>query len=128
MSAVDADGNEGERSVSIEVRLLPDSPVAPGDLSLSPGDRQATLSWKAVAGADYYRVYRAKGSQAASRIADNVEDLQYVDTGLTNGDRYGYQVSAVIDVGDCATCKVEGSKSGRVSGVPAIFRAGVPFC
>ena len=81
---------------------------------------QITLIWDAVEGADYYRVYRAAGPQAASRIANNVEDSTYVDTGLTNGESYSYQVSAVIDVGDCSVCKVEGQKSVRVIAAPAV--------
>ena len=103
-------GSEGDRSDTAEATPIPNPPAAPENLRLTAGDMQITLIWEAVLGVSYYRVYRAAGSQAASLIADNVGDSRYVDTGLENDQTYTYQVSAVIDVGDCSGCKVEGAK------------------
>ncbi len=115
VTSVDEYGQEGNKSSFVEVIPLPDPPSVPQGLNASEGNTQIELSWNAVTNASYYRIYRDRDP---APIADNVTVLRYVDMGLTNGITYNYRVSAVIDVGSCGVCKVEGPKSEESIAVP----------
>ena len=114
------DGAESERSVEVQGIPFAGAPPAPMNLMGQPGDRTITLTWGVVTGASYYRVYRNN-----SRIANNITGTTYTDTGLTNGTSYSYQVSAVINVGNCSSCQVESLRT-RISVTPVVPVAGVP--
>lgn len=87
-------------------------PVAPTDLTATPGDAQASLSWTAVAEATGYNVKRATTTGGPyETVADSVYEATYVDTGLTNGITYYYVVSAT-------TASGESGNSNEVSVTP----------
>jgi len=85
----------------------PTIPAAPTGLTASPGNAQVSLSWSASSGATSYNLYR-NGVKVKTAIAS----LSTVDTGLTNGTSYTYQVTAVNTAG-------ESGLSGSVSGTPS---------
>ena len=114
-------GTEGTRSAAVQGIPLPDAPSAPMNLMSQPGNQQITLTWGMVTGASYYRVYRDD-----SQIANNATGTTYTDTGLTNGTSYSYQVSAVINVGSCSSCQVEGPRSDSLSTIPSLPRPVAP--
>jgi uncharacterized protein (DUF1800 family)/fibronectin type 3 domain-containing protein len=86
--------------------------AAPSGVTAASGDKQVTLNWNPSAGAASYTVYRKFGSEVAySVLAAGVLAPPFVDTGLTNGTRYYYQLRAVA--GD-----VQSELSYKVSAVP----------
>lgn len=98
--------------------LVSDAPAA---LVATAGDGTVSLSWDAVDGAVGYNIFRgakAGGEVATSINASLVIGTTFTDTGLTNGQTYFYQVTA-IDLG------VEGDRSNEASATP-IATAGVP--
>lgn len=53
------------------------------------------VSWKAIKGADYYRVYRRNtGTDTWAVIASKVTELKFYDTTATSGTAYDYTVRA----------------------------------
>lgn len=79
-------------------------PPAPSELAATAGDKTVTTIWGAISLATY-KVYR-NGVLIASPTTNT-----FIDTGLTNGQQYSYQVSAVNVVG-------EGPKAGPVYATP----------
>ena len=90
-----------------------DAPSAPTDLVVASGDAQVTLSWDAVSGATSYNVKRSLTSGSGYGIVGSPVGTNLVDTGLTNGVRYYFVVSAT-GVGGESTNSVE------VSAVPSV--------
>jgi uncharacterized protein (DUF1800 family)/fibronectin type 3 domain-containing protein len=95
----------GVGPISAEVSATPAAAVqVPGavtELQAAPGNTQVSLSWKAVAGAATYNVYRgtAAGGEAAAPIATGIASQAFVNTNLTNGTQYFYKVAAVNAAG-----------------------------
>ncbi|MBV8437394.1 MAG: hypothetical protein JOY95_07780 [Silvibacterium sp.] len=94
-------------------------PAAPASVTAVAGTGQITLNWNASSGATSYNVYRgtASGSEAATPIAGSVTATSFLDSGLTNGQTYFYQVTAVNSAGESA-------KSPEVSATPHQVIAG----
>jgi len=88
-------------------------PTGPGGLTAVPGDKSVKLAWNAVTGATGYNVYRgtASGGQSATPVLSNVTATTVTDTGLTNGVKYYYKLSAVNGGGI-------GPRSSEVSATP----------
>ncbi len=107
----------GEGPQSNEASATPATvPSAPRDLAATAGNGQVTLTWtapssnggSAIIG---YKVYRGTtaGNEVLLTTLGNV--LTFTDTGLTNGQKYYYKVSAVSSVG-------EGPRSNEASATP----------
>ncbi len=109
--AVNADGVS---DASSEVHGMPQvaAPPAPASLTAAAGDSQVALSWPAAAGATGYRVLRGDtaGSESVTPIA-TPSGHSFVDTGVTNGSTYWYEVVATDAGGDSA-------RSPEVSATP----------
>ena len=90
--------------------------VSPAGLAAIPGDARVQLFWHAAAGASGYNVYRG-GVKVNSAP---VTSVGYLDTGLTNGDTYSYQVTAIVS-------GRESAKSPAVSATPAGTGPGAPM-
>jgi len=101
VSAVDAageSGNSAEASATLTAPLAP--PAAPTGLAATSGNAQVSLTWNASTGATSYHVKRSTTTggpytQVAAPTAAN-----FTDTGLTNGTKYFYVVSAVNSAGE----------------------------
>ncbi|MGO8671232.1 MAG: choice-of-anchor tandem repeat GloVer-containing protein [Capsulimonadaceae bacterium] len=97
----------------IEVIAGSSQPAVPLNLTTLAGNTQATLKWAAVSGATSYNVYRgtASGGEGAVAIRTGIASPTWIDTGLTNGSTYFYQVTAVDAVG-------EGGRSNEAQATP----------
>jgi fibronectin type 3 domain-containing protein len=87
------------------------APAAPTNLQATPGNAQVALSWTAPTGALTYNIYRGTTSGGEVRVQTGVTTTTFTDSGLSNGQVYFYQVSAVNTGG-------EGPKSSEVSATP----------
>ncbi len=108
---------EGPRAKSFSVSAIEEIEGAPKNFSVSAGDQQVTLSWNAISGASYYRVFRDGGS---SPIVDNLAATTYTDQGLNNGTEYSYTVTAVNSLG------IEGPQTSPVTATPLPGKPSTP--
>ncbi len=71
-------------------------PAVPTGLSATAGNTEVSLAWSETAGAASYNVYRAtaSGGEGSIPIA-TCSTTAFIDSGLTNGVRYFYTVTAV---------------------------------
>lgn len=69
-------------------------PAVPSGLKAAAAEKQATVSWSAVPGAEGYKVKRSTDGASFTIIADAVVGTSYTDTGLTNQVTYHYVVTA----------------------------------
>ena len=74
------------------------APPAVSTLTATPGDGSVTLNWSAASGATGYNVYRGTVGGYLSLLTSGVAP-GYVDTSVTDGTTYYYQVVAVNAVG-----------------------------
>lgn len=70
------------------------APAAPDGLTASAGNGSATLFWNASAGGTAYTLYRSLVRGGPYSPVHTGPDLQYADSGLTNGVTYYYVVTA----------------------------------
>jgi fibronectin type 3 domain-containing protein len=109
---VSAYNSAGQSANSAEVNATPvlQRPAAPMGLAATPGDAQVSLTWTASASASSYHLKRSTTSGAETQISAPTS-TNYTDTGLTNGTKYFYEVSAVNPGGESAN-------SSEVSATP----------
>jgi fibronectin type 3 domain-containing protein len=100
---VSAYNSAGQSANSAEVNAMPvlPAPAAPTGLAAVAGNAQVSLSWTASATATSYHVKRSTSSGAEVQIAAPTS-TSYTDTGLSNGVKYFYVVSAVNSGGESA--------------------------
>lgn len=73
------------------------APATPSNLYTQQGNGQVYLSWDASVGATSYKVYRSTDNVTFALQASPTEP-QYLDTSVTVGTQYWYQVSALQGV------------------------------
>jgi len=129
--AVTARNAGGESELSSVIGATPVAPVpaAPTSVNASAGDAVVTLAWSPVSGADSYNVYWSKaagvvpGAAGVTKI-DKVSATNYAHTGLTNGDKYYYIVTAVNTGGESvASPEASATPMPPAPGAPANFAA-----
>ncbi len=100
---VSAYNSVGQSANSAEVNATPvlPPPATPTGLAAVAGNAQVTLSWTTSPTATSYHVKRSTTSGAETQIAAPAS-TGYSDTGLTNGTKYFYVVSAVNSGGESA--------------------------
>ncbi len=99
---VKAVGVGGTSAASNQVSATPlAAPVAPANLSATPGDTSVALSWSASANATSYKLFRSTtlGNYGATPLA-TVTGTSYPDTNVVNGTTYYYTVKATGIGGD----------------------------
>ncbi|HEV2344385.1 MAG TPA: fibronectin type III domain-containing protein [Actinocrinis sp.] len=127
VAAVNATGVSPD---SNEVTVVPGSggtvtvPAAPTGLAASAGNGSVALSWTASTGATSYSVYRgtAAGAEAATAVGTSTTN-SFTDTGLTNGTKYYYVVTASNSAGTSAKSAEASATPATTGGTPP----GVPF-
>jgi hypothetical protein len=91
------------------------APAVPTGLAVSTGNSELTINWSANTETDLagYNLYRSTDDVTFTKInTSTLTGTSYVDTGLTNGTTYYYQLSALD------TSNNESTKTASVSGVP----------
>jgi fibronectin type 3 domain-containing protein len=92
-----------------------DEIMAPQGLVALVGDGTVTIGWRAVAGAQRYRVYRSVDTgDLFERLAETA-DTSWVDVDVQNGRFYFYAVSSV------SAKKLEGNRSVEIVASPAVY-------
>ena len=91
---------------------------APDELLAVPANGQVTLSWNAPAGAQTFNIYRGttSGGEDPMPLAIGVTGTSFVDTTVTNGTEYYYQVTAVDTGGESALS----AQSSALPQIPAV--------
>ncbi len=109
---VSAYNSAGQSANSAEVNATPvlPPPATPTGLAATPGNAQVSLTWTASSTATSYHVKRSTASGTEMQIAAPTSN-SYTDTGLTNGTKYFYVVSAANSGGESAN-------SSEVSATP----------
>lgn len=129
VSAVNA---AGEGALSNEASATPAAPnTVPGAPTLNSataGNGQVTLSWTAPSSdggtaITGYKVYRGTATNGETLLTTLGAVSSYTDTGLTNGQRYFYKVSAVNAVGDSALSNELSTVPATVPGAPVLNSA-----
>jgi fibronectin type 3 domain-containing protein len=100
---VSAYNSYGQSSNSAEVSATPTAPsppTAPTGLTAIAGNAQVALNWSASSGATSYNVKRSTTSGGPYTTVSSPTVTNYTNTGLTNGTKYYYVVSAVSAAGE----------------------------
>lgn len=116
VTAVNA-GGESAASSPVSAAFGPAAPVAPTGVTATSGPNadNVTLSWNASPGVPSYTIKRSTTSGGSyTTIATGITDLNYLDTGRSNGVTYYYVVSAVI-------AGAESANSAEVSITPQSY-------
>ncbi|MGA2844635.1 MAG: glycoside hydrolase family 44 protein [Candidatus Acidiferrales bacterium] len=100
---VSASNSVGQSANSAEVNATPvlPAPATPTGLAATAGNAQVSLNWNASTGATSYHVKRSTASGSETQISAPGSN-SFTDTGLTNGTKYFYVVSAVNSGGESA--------------------------
>jgi fibronectin type 3 domain-containing protein len=100
---VSASNSVGQSANSAEVNATPvlPAPATPTGLAATAGNAQVSLNWNGSTGATSYHVKRSTASGSETQISAPGSN-SFTDTGLTNGTKYFYVVSAVNSGGESA--------------------------
>ncbi|ENH95818.1 pectate lyase P358 [Gracilibacillus halophilus YIM-C55.5] len=87
--------DEGDLSEEIEVTPVDPLPVPTG-LQATAGNGEVTLNWESVSEATSYDVKRSKKDEISAYqvIADDVKETYYIDSEVSNDEKYFYVVTA----------------------------------
>jgi fibronectin type 3 domain-containing protein len=119
---VSAYNSYGQSANSAEVNATPTGPqppAAPTGLAAAAASSQVTLSWNASASATSYKVKRSTTTGGPYTTVNSPAVTNFTDTGLTNGTKYYYVVSAVNAGG-------EGPDSAEVNATPLLSAPAAP--
>ncbi|GAA4162222.1 hypothetical protein GCM10022286_20910 [Gryllotalpicola daejeonensis] len=95
-------GAHASAAAEVTVTAAPTAaPEAPTKVTAFGGDRAVSLSWPAVAGAEFYAVRDDSGKLLAAftPLVPGQQTVSWTDTGLTNGHSRSYRVYAVNSMG-----------------------------
>jgi fibronectin type 3 domain-containing protein len=94
-------------------------PAVPTGLAATAGNAQVSLSWNASSGATSYDVKRSTTTGGPYTQISSPSSTSFTDTGLTNGTKYFYVVSASNSAGQSAN-------SAERSATPALAAPATP--
>jgi fibronectin type 3 domain-containing protein len=121
---VSALNSAGESANSAEVNATPEAPLqipaAPTGVTATAGNAQVALSWSASTGATSYHVKRSTTTGGPYTQIAAPAAASFVDTGLTNGTKYFYVVSAVNSAGESANSSEVNATPSAPLTVPAV--------
>jgi|GEM_PF-2874694 len=91
-----------EIKISPEATVPGSAPATPTDLSAVPGNKQATLQWKTVAGVSSYTIYWSNTQGVSPATGKKITGVQspHMHTGLTSGVTYYYVITAANAYGE----------------------------
>jgi subtilisin family serine protease len=95
VTAVNAIGESGNSNQASATPALPVPPPAPTGLTATAGNAKVTLAWIASTGATSYHVSRSTTTGSGYAVVATVTTTSYTDTGVVNGTKYYYVVSAL---------------------------------
>ncbi|WP_269525311.1 cellulase family glycosylhydrolase [Coraliomargarita parva] len=104
------DASQSTISTFTNVKIIA-SLASPSGVEAVAGDGSVTLAWEAVEDAAVYQVKRSTSDAGPYALVDSTSEFGFVDSGLTNGSRYYYVVSAVNE-------GVVSAESEAVSAIP----------
>jgi len=118
---------QGQNSTEASA-ALPAAPSEPLNLQAVPDDGEAVLTWAAPASdggsqINYYRVYRGTASGGETLLTTLGNVLTYANTGLTNGQPYYYEVTAINDIGESPRSNEASATPATTPGAPADLTA-----
>jgi len=89
----------------------------PTNLRASGGDGQVVLHWDYLPGALYYNIYFGTNPDftiAGGTLISGVNSITYTHSGLTNGEKYYYLVTAVDNLGESVPSNKASTMAGLV--------------
>jgi fibronectin type 3 domain-containing protein len=117
VSAVNSSG-ESANSSEVNATPVPPTPAIPTNLAAVAGNAQVSLSWSASSGATSYHIKRSTSSGAELQIAAP-SSTGFTDTGVTNGTKYFYVVSAVSSAAESANSNEASARPAAPLAAPA---------
>ncbi len=129
VTAVNVNGESGSSNeVSATPVAGPSVPDAPRNLVATPGNGTMTLTWSPPSSdggspITGYTLYRGTNSGNRSFPVSLGNVTTYTDTGLTNGQRYYYVVTAVNAIGEGPPSSEVSAKPATVPGSPGNLQA-----
>jgi len=100
-------------------------PAKIDDLEIEHGDGQLSLSWSAPDAMGSviteYKIYRSDDGETFSLLVDELTELLYVDTGLTNGITKYYKVRAINANGDGILSDAVSEYPSKIPDAPLIY-------
>jgi len=93
VEAVNAGGSSSPSGPACATPVGP--PPAPTGLTATAGNAQVSLAWNASTGATSYTLLRSVSGGSYTQLISGLASTSYLDTGLTNGTQYCYEVEAV---------------------------------
>jgi beta-galactosidase len=118
VTAVSANGTSMNSAQVSATPQTPPVPTVPTGLTAIPGDGQVSLSWTGSSGATNYNVKRSTTSGGTYTTVASTVTTSFVNTGLTDGTTYYFEVSALNPTGESAN-------SGWVSAKPTPIITGL---
>jgi hypothetical protein len=105
----------------------PPTPSTPSGLGATAGNASVALAWTASSGATSYNVYRVttSGGEGTTPVATTAS-TSYTDTGLTNGTKYFYKVSATNGGGTSAQSSEASATPSSAAATSVQISAGGP--
>jgi hypothetical protein len=116
-------GNESAKSNTVSVKPYVPAPAAPSGLTVTAGNGEARLSWRASTPGIWHYVY-SRNTRTQSEFTRSAHPIDGATTAamglLSNGDRYEFYVVAI------GQGNVESAPSNTVSTVPHVPRPPTP--
>ena len=106
--------------VSGKVKSVTPKPSAPVvKIGHSATSGKPMLTWNAVSGATFYKVYRATSQNGTYSLLGTVTATSYINTGAKDGVTYYYKVKAVNSAGESAYSNTVSGQSKSVTPKPS---------